>query len=217
MSQNRIPNNFNNLNINSISNPNSNPNNNLNNLNHPFNRNESINSSNLNQRNNSNNNGNNNSYNNSNNNRNSNENNIRNENSNRNNRNNLNQNNRNNGRNLLSNFSSVQSILTFISNILLFFGSSTFGAFLLYKILSKLFSRGSSSTTIGVLNGRDGNRKSFVDRLFSNPLFDDSQELRLKPVSVNTYCYALPTHVNEDGIFLKLMIENTTELATEGV
>jgi hypothetical protein len=43
--------------------------------------------------------------------------------------------------------------------------------------------------------------------------FDD--ELRLQPVSVMTYVYLLPTHHNEDGVFVRLLVENTSELATQ--
>jgi hypothetical protein len=59
--------------------------------------------------------------------------------------------------------------------------------------------------------------KSFFERLFDSPFLDDNEELRLRPVSVNTYVYILPTHHNEDGIFVKCLIENTSELATENV
>jgi hypothetical protein len=59
------------------------------------------------------------------------------------------------------------------------------------------------------------NGSSFLDDLFESPFLDDNEELRLRPVSVNTYVYLLPTHQNEDGIFVKLLIENTSELATE--
>lgn len=59
------------------------------------------------------------------------------------------------------------------------------------------------------------NGSSFIDDLFESPFLDDNEELRLRPVSVNTYVYLLPTHQNEDGIFVKLLIENTSELATE--
>ncbi len=48
-----------------------------------------------------------------------------------------------------------------------------------------------------------------------SPFLDDNEELRLRPVSVNTYVYILPTHHNEDGIFIKCLIESTSELATE--
>jgi hypothetical protein len=46
---------------------------------------------------------------------------------------------------------------------------------------------------------------------------DDDEEVRLRPVAVNTYVYVLPTHQTEDGIFVKLLLENTSELATENV
>ena len=75
-------------------------------------------------------------------------------------------------------------------------------------IRNVLFKR---SSTTGSSNGSNG----FIDDLFQSPFLDDNEELRLRPVSVNTYVYVLPTHQNEDGIFVKLLIENTSELSTE--
>lgn len=46
---------------------------------------------------------------------------------------------------------------------------------------------------------------------------NDDEELRLRPVSVNTFAYVLPTQATEDGVFVKLLVENTSELSTENV
>lgn len=53
--------------------------------------------------------------------------------------------------------------------------------------------------------------------IFSSPLLEDDMELKLKPVSVQTYLHVNPTSFDrEDGVRARIMIENTSELATEG-
>nr|QRZ58757.1 Gsp-co-occurring protein 7 [Malawimonas jakobiformis] len=56
---------------------------------------------------------------------------------------------------------------------------------------------------------------SFLDSIFEGTPTQYDDELRLQPVSVMTYCYLLPTHHNEDGVFVRLVVENTSELATQ--
>eukprot|EP00698_Gefionella_okellyi_P008206 TRINITY_DN2022_c0_g1_i1.p2 TRINITY_DN2022_c0_g1~~TRINITY_DN2022_c0_g1_i1.p2 ORF type:complete len:133 (+),score=24.62 TRINITY_DN2022_c0_g1_i1:51-449(+) len=55
---------------------------------------------------------------------------------------------------------------------------------------------------------------TFVDSIFEGSPSTYDDELKLHPVSVNTYVHLLPTMLNEDGVFVKLLVENTSELAT---
>ncbi len=79
----------------------------------------------------------------------------------------------------------------------------------------RLFSKSTSDDNNKSFSSSRSSSSSLIDDLFESPFLDDNEELRLRPVSVNTYVYVMPTHQNEDGIFVKLLIENTSELATE--
>jgi len=72
-------------------------------------------------------------------------------------------------------------------------------------------------TTFSVIGNQESSSGSFFDRLFTSPFLDDDERVRLRPVSVNTYVHVFPTHQNDDGVFVKVLIENSSELATENV
>ncbi|KAL0485623.1 3-hydroxy-3-methylglutaryl-coenzyme A reductase [Acrasis kona] len=102
-------------------------------------------------------------------------------------------------------YSLISFVLISILGFLTFRGRKT--------IMRMLFGRGHPNSE----STENTNRRSFIERIFDSPFLDDNEELRLRPVSVNTYVYVFPTHQNEDGIFVKCLIENTSELATENV
>jgi hypothetical protein len=52
--------------------------------------------------------------------------------------------------------------------------------------------------------------------LFDSPLLMDEEDVKLKPVSVNTYVYVHPTLMHDGQVTANVMIEHTSELATEG-
>ncbi|KAF0852907.1 Type II secretion system (T2SS)-associated protein Gcp7 [Andalucia godoyi] len=52
--------------------------------------------------------------------------------------------------------------------------------------------------------------------LLDAPLLHDDEDVRLRPVSVNSYVYIYPSAMTNDGVTAAIMIENTSELATEG-
>ncbi|KAL9646706.1 hypothetical protein ABK040_001129 [Willaertia magna] len=84
-------------------------------------------------------------------------------------------------------------------------------------IFSKLLRRKTSSYPHPFLPSDNTSNISFIDRLFTSPFFEDDERVRLRPLSVNSYVNVFPTHENEDGIFVKVYIENSSELATENV
>ncbi|KAF0977495.1 hypothetical protein FDP41_003487 [Naegleria fowleri] len=88
--------------------------------------------------------------------------------------------------------------------------------YLIEKIFYKRTSR-EETNSMNFSSAKDNSSSSFFDRLFTSPFLDDDERVRLRPVAVNTFVHVFPTHQNEDGVFVKVFIENSSELATENV
>eukprot|EP01080_Neovahlkampfia_damariscottae_P009803 gene9803-2128_t len=101
-----------------------------------------------------------------------------------------------------------KTILNLVYKIFWFLSAGSIG----FYFFKRWFGQKREPTKFNPLNG-----PSFTGDMFESPFLDDDEELRLKPVSVNSFVYVLPTMENDDGIFVKLLIENTSELATESV
>ena len=80
-------------------------------------------------------------------------------------------------------------------------------------LFTRLFSNSSSPSS----SSNNNSPSSFFDKLFASPFLDDDERVRLRPISVNSYVHVYPTLQNEDGVFVKVFIENSSELATENV
>eukprot|EP00761_Pharyngomonas_kirbyi_P008825 gb/GECH01008837.1/.p1 GENE.gb/GECH01008837.1/~~gb/GECH01008837.1/.p1 ORF type:complete len:113 (+),score=24.53 gb/GECH01008837.1/:1-339(+) len=99
--------------------------------------------------------------------------------------------------------------------------SLVFGSSFLIYLLRKVFSGLKWIPFFNPKAQQNRENDTFLDstestgNFFDTPFLEDDEDLRLRPVSVNTYVYVLPTHHNEDGVFAKVLVENTSELSTE--